>query len=349
MVDYPSFPGGYNTFVKSHEATNHLKIDFSRNVNSFPLNKYMQLLPVKKSTGYYLKLTVEEAGRILNPTTLSDFIWHDGEPRPERVEGQESFQWLEYRTTRYDFGFQLGDKSIDQASWDLLETHSRIKAQQAMTARTQAAINALTTSGNYDSTHVSAVASVSGNTGTWAQSTTQRQDIRRSILSAASIIKKDVLGVTKTGDLILVMGPDTAIAISECQEIIDHVKHSPQALGQIKGDLPGHNAEWNLPDHLYGVQIVVEDTVKTTTNKGATTSKGYVLGSGTAVLVSRPGDLVSPGEGPSFSTAMIFAYEEMTVETLRQVDHRRVSGHVVDDYAVVVTAPATGFLFTSAV
>ena len=64
---------------------------------------------------------------------------------------------------------------------------------------------------------------------------------------------------------------------------------------------------------------------------------------------SRPGDLVAPGSGPSFSTCMIFAYEEMTVETLRDTRNRRVEGHVVDDFSVVVTAPATGFLLTSVV
>ena len=343
-----AYPSGYNTFVKDHKATNGLKIDFSRNVADFPINSWTQLQPVNKSTGYYLELTVEEAGRILN-TDLSDYVWHDGQPRPERNEDTESFEWKEFRTKRYDYGFNLGDKAVDQASWDLLETHSRIKAQQAMTGRTQLAVTDLTTAGNYDSTHTSAVASITGNTGNWGQSTTQRQDLKRSLNTACNVIKKDVLSAVKGPDLILVLGPDTALEVAECQEFVDHVKHSDHALAQVRGDLPGKNHEFGLPDHLYGYQVVVEDTAKTTSHKGATTAKSYVLTSGNAALVARPGDLVAPGEGPSFSTIMCFAYEEMTVETLRDPNSRRSSGHVVDDVDYVMTASVTGYLFTSAV
>ena len=345
-----AFPSGSNTFVKDHRATGGLIVDFSRNVSDFALNRYVQIRTVDREAGYYLEMTVEEAGRIMN-TDLRDFVWHDGQERPLRNEGTESFQFKEYRTQRYDYGFNLGDKAVNQAQWDIVGSHSRIKAQQAMTARTQLAVTQLTTAGNYAAAHTSAVSSISGNTGNWGASTTQRQDIKRSLNHAANTIIKATLGAVKETDLKLVIGPDTAIEMSECQEIVDHIKHSDLALAQVRGDqqFGNPNARFGLPKKLYGFDVEIEDAVKTTSHKGATAAKSYVMGSGDAVMLARPGDLVAAAGGPSFSTIMLFAYEEMTVETLRDDRNRRQEGHVVDDIDLVMTAPATGFYFTSAV
>ena len=49
---------------------------------------------------------------------------------------------------------------------------------------------------------------------------------------------------------------------------------------------------------------------------------------------------------PDFSTLSIFAYEDMTVETEDDTWNRRVRGRVVDDSAVVLTAPLSGYLLT---
>jgi len=43
---------------------------------------------------------------------------------------------------------------------------------------------------------------------------------------------------------------------------------------------------------------------------------------------------------------MLFTREELAVEVLHDEKNRRTEGHVVDDFAAVVTAPATGFVFT---
>ena len=95
--------------------------------------------------------------------------------------------------------------------------------------------------------------------------------------------------------------------------------------------------------------VIVEKTVKTTNAKGATTSASFVLGDATPFLCSRPGGLQGTGGAPSFSTCTIFSKEELTVESKRDEDNRRAVGRVVDDYGVVMTAPASGFLFTQAV
>jgi hypothetical protein len=342
------FPAASNVYVADHEASGRMTVDFSRNVNDFAVNTYTQLQPVTKTTGYYREVTIEEAGRLLN-TNLSNFAWADGAPAPEGWDGTESFQWLAYRAERYQFAVSLGDLTIDQASWDIRNEYAAKKSQQAMTARTQLAITALTTAGNYAATHTASVAAISGNTGTWAASTTARQDIKRSLNHAANIILQDTLAGIDVNDLVLVMSPGCAKEMSECQEIVDHIKGSPDALAQVRGELPGKNAIYGLPDKLYGFPIVIEKTVKTTSRKGATKATSFVLPDATPFMCARPGGLVGVFGAPSFSTCVVFMYEEMTVETLRDEKDRRTLLRVVENYDVVMTAPVSGFLFTSAV
>jgi hypothetical protein len=338
-------PGESNTYVPNHEATGNLVIGFSRNPDDFPLNQYVQLKPVTKDQGFYLRVTTEEAGRILS-TDLAEFVWPDGADRPQNNDGTESFGYLPYKTKRLDYPYKLGDKSREQADWAISETHKSIKAQQAMTARTVSAHAILGSDSNFEAAHVAVVANISGNTGPWDASTVARQDIKRSLNYAATQILKSTLSVVRKKDLRLVLDVDTAHQISECQEIVDHIKGSPEAYSQVKGET-GKWSQYGLPDKLYGYSVVVEDTVKVTSRRGASSAtRDFVATAGRAYLLARPGSLVAPaGDGPNFSTICAFLYEEMTVEEFRDAKNRRLEGHVVDDFGMVVTASASGFVF----
>lgn len=341
-------PGPSNVFIHDHNASNKMVIDFARNVKDFPVNGYAQVVPVKQVGGYYLEMTVEEAGRILN-SDLSNFVWYDGEPAPEGSEGTENFEWKPFGCVRNAFPFKLGDLTTENASWDIIAQHSSIKARQAMTARTQRAVTQLTTSGNYSADHVKDVTSISGNTGTWALSTTARQDIKRSLIQGAEQIADATLDVVKPEDLKLVLSSSLAAKISLCQEIVDHIKGSPFALAQVKGELSAtnRNLRYDLPERLYGFETFVESTRKVTSRKGATRAVSQVFPSAYASLCSRVGQLEGVAGAPSFSTLVLFAYEEMTVETKHDSDNRRSIGRVVENLTAKVVAPASGILFTN--
>lgn len=342
-----AYPSAANVFVRDHAASGKMVVDFARNIKEFAVNQYMQIVPVKKTEGLYLKMTVEEAGRI-QATDGANFLWADGQPAPEGNDGLESHEYLPYRTVRRAFPFLLGDLTIDQATWNILAQHSSIKSRQAMTMRTQLGISAMTDSSNYDSTHYVDVTAISGNTGAWNESTAARQDIKRSLNYAAELILKDTLNGVKLDDLMVVIGPNLAAGMAECQEIVDYLKHSPDALAQVRGELPGKNVLFGLPDKLYGYPICVEATYKVTTKKGATTARSAVLSSNTPFMCSRPGGLVGVADAPNFSTGVLFVQEEMTVETLRDAPNRRTLGRVVENLAPAVVAPASGVLFTGA-
>lgn len=340
-------PGPQNVFVRSHEASNKMVIDFARNISSFAVNKYTQIVPVKKVAGYYQEMTVEEAGRILF-TDGRQFVWNDGQPAPEGNEMLEKFQYKPFETIRYVFPFILGDLTIDQASWNILAQHASIKSRQAMTMRTQQAITAATTTGNYDSSHVVDVTTdVTGNTGNWANSTTARQDIKRSLVYAAELILDDTLAAVELDDLVLVINSALAGDLSETQEIVDHIKGSPDALAQVRGELPNENVMYGLPAKLYGFPVVVEKTRKVTTKKGATTARSQILAKATPFMCARPGALVGVADAPNFSTLVNFMQEEMSVESLRDANNRRTAGRVVENYVHKVVAPASGVLFQS--
>lgn len=341
------YPSSQNVFVRDHDASNKMVIDFARNINDFAVNRYVQIVPVKKVAGYYLNMTVEEAGRLLQ-SDLANFVWPDGQPASDGMDGTESHDFLPFETKRYNYPFTLGDLTIDQATWDILAHHASIKARQAMTARTQLAVTALTTSGNYAADHVMDVTAITGNTGNWAQSTTARQDIKRSFIAAAEKILDDTLTGVELESLQVVINSALAGQLAETQEIVDYIKGSPDAYAQVRGELPNRNKYYGLPERLYGFALVIEATRKVTTRKGQTTARSQVLPTATPFMCARPGALVGVAEAPNFATCVVFAQEEMTVETLRDVNNRRTTGRVVENLVAKIVAPASGVLFTAA-
>lgn len=345
------YPGQSNTYVKNFEASNRLITQFSRNVKDFPINQYVQYQNITQDTGYYLRLSVEQAGR-LKDGKLDKHIWPDGADRPEHNDSTTAFNWIDFRSQRYAFPCTLGWKSKKQASWDIEDSELASQAQLAMTARTRRVHTVLSNTGLWDSTHIADVTAITGNTGRWDQSTSGRSDIKRSLNYAQNLIRLHTLAVVKKKkDMQLVMNPTTARKISESQEIINAVIQSRFAMDHMKNDESQFD-EYGLPSRLYGFKVVVEDTVMVTSARNAsTTVYDDVCEDGVVYLLSRPGGLVSrsANNGVNYSTVMLFNYEDMTTETKDDSDNRRTKINIVDDTAEELTAPVSGFRFENVV
>lgn len=338
-------PGGHNTYIPSTQATDNMVVDFSRNPNDFALAKYAQYIPVKLNNGRYTRITIEVAGRVMQ-VNLADRLWPDGTDAQLGHANRESFGYFNYRTERYQYPVNHGELAAEQASWELMATAARQQAQAAMTSRTQKAISLLEDTGEWGSS-TSAVSSMSGVTGKHDVSTTARKDIKRSFDVAARTIQLNTLSAVRPADMMVVVGPDWARRISVSQEIVDHIKQSPAALGELEDGL-GPNNRYGLPSQLYGYPIVIEDTAKVTSRKGATVARSFVMDGDSVIMLSRPGGLVGVEGARSFSTCTVFLKEEMTVESKHDRDNRRMQTRVVDDFDVKLTAPAAGFLMTDA-
>ena len=323
-------------------------VAYSRNPKDFAVNKYVTLVPVKRSVGYFLKLTAENAARILS-TTAADNVWTDGADSPSGEWNTESHNFVSYNTIRYAFPFRLGWKAVQQADWKILATHSANAAQQAMTGRTLNVVQTITTTGNWNANHTAATGTASPGGAALGSGTASSPVLKKAINGMARQIMLDTLGVVRPKDLVIVVSPVGADYLARSTEIHQYLQQSPFALAQVRGDAPSQNGLWGLPDAIYGIPVVVEDAVRVTSRKGATLATQWLFdinaGGGSKaslVMVARPGQLVSEGSS-SFSTVAVFAYEEMTVESKDDSDNRRTKGRVVDDYAVALVSDISGY------
>ena len=140
------------------------------------------------------------------------------------------------------------------------------------------------------------------------------------------------------------MSDYTAHVITESSEYRTYFQGSPFAANFVRG--AGEFNEFMLLSTFFGVGgIIIDATSRVTNRKGATKARSRIYDDD-VVFVSRPGGVTGTEGVPDFSTVVIFAYEDMTVETQDDPWHRRVVGRVVDDSDIVLAAPLSGYLLT---
>jgi len=337
--------------VPNHEASGGLLVGFSRNPKDFALNNYIEMFPSDKELGLYASYTSRNAARILSPTD-ADHVWADGDPCPPGLNNLESFNFNSYRTVRRVYPFTMGELTVEQMSFDLLLTNTNDMAQQAMTARTmlvQAALKGAAWGNNTSAINGGILTSGNNWTnGSVGYSSNAGPNIKQSLQYGIRSIHLATLGTVREDKLALVINPTTAQAMARSTEIQDYLKQSPFALAQVRGDVENQNGVWGLPTHLYGVKLVVEDAVRVSSRKGATTdSLGYVMADGDAYLLATPESLVGLAGSRSYTPVQLFFYkDEMTVETLYDVNNKRYLARVISNYAVVIATTYAGFYFT---
>ena len=333
--------GGLSTYIPSTNdlATGALQVEFTRSVNSFAITRYAQLVPVTKMTGYYLRQDVPDNVRL---TSDREFAWPLGNDRP--TGKQNAFDFVQYATQRFAFPFYIPQETATQAAWDVVAQHARSKAQLAMTARTNRAAAVLTDTGNWGSNFVAnPTASPISATGYWNSSTAADGNIQKSIQGVMRQVSLSSGGAIAPNQLIMVISPTVANAISQAPEVKEYVKNYPAALSFLQGS--DTFSRWGIPSTLFGLgDVVVDDSVKVTSKKGAASlTSSYIYGE-SAIFVSRPGGLVGVEGASSFSTCQIFAYEDMTVEQFNDPMNRRIEGRVLDNSVAAVVAPVGGYL-----
>ena len=337
---YVTVGGGLNTYVPSTNAlaTGALQVEFTRAVNSFAITRYAQIVACNQMTGYYLRLDSDDNVRVSSET---EFVWPLGNDRPVGKMNQHDF--VTFTAQRFAFPFYIPNETVKQAAWDIVAQHARSKAQLAMTARSMrtataltgsAAQTAFTTAGNY---YASGTA-ISG--GAWNAST--GNNIQKGIQTALQRISLATGGAVRSEDICMVISPTIANSLSQTAEIRDYVKnYAAGALPFLQGgDI---FSRYGLPPNLFGVSVVVDDSVKVTSRKGATLARSFVYGN-SAVFVSRPGGLVGVEGSTSFSTCQIFAFEDMTVENWDDPKDRRIEGRVIDTSTSELVSPVSGVL-----
>lgn len=348
-----AYPSSTNIYIPTNnlnvEVTANLVINYSRDINKFRVNKYTKLIPVAKSQGYYVRISVGQNARLQYPD-LRDWLWQPGQDRPRGNWNQLGFQNFPFFTNRRCFPTTLDFKTIDLASFQLQPLNVALCAQQAMTARTQLVTGTMNDPANWYSTHVSTATALGG--GLWSMGDSTHHYIQDSMYKAAIQCQLDTQGSVMPENLSWVINPNTARAMASSQEIRNYLSSQVDAIKFLQGLPPTPQDMYNLPKKLFGFDLYIEDAV---VNRGRPTpnddftNNSFLMPDGNAVLLARPGELTGTEGGTDYSTVQIFAYEEMSAESFTDTKNRYVENSVTEDIDVRVVAPASGFLVTGCI
>lgn len=347
-----ALPNSTNVFVPNAKTSGNLFVDFSRNKEDFKVLQYCQPVPVEAPLGIWYQMALDERARILESDGAA-FAFPDGADRPDPLDTGDYFSELAFKCLRRSYAARIGRMTKENAVWDIIDQRSRELAQKAMTFRTQAVCNVLTTSGNYASSHVmdlSTMVSGLNNVGNWAAATSARETIKRTLNYIKQLITLDTRGAVDSDDLLIVMGPDTASQISVSQEIVDLVKMNAGGIQYLHNEGKFKKSNYGLPDRLYDTEYVIEKTVVVNSLRGLITQTGaFVLPLGTVLVLHRPNALEGIEGGRSFSTVSIHIYrnDDMILEMDSDNWNRVEKIAVTDNFAVNMTAPVTGVLLTN--
>lgn len=298
--------GSHNGYIPSWEATGQI-IKFMRSPDAFPINNYIAFRPATKMQGVYIEINSKNAIRVGNDT---DYMWPDGAERPIGRDNRLEFQFKPYRCERQNFAADpIGDLTVQQSDWPVMATRAEQSATQGMTLLTKKCVNYLDNSSNWGSNVATATALGGGFIGAG----TSTNPILRKLFG--DVVRRIKLGTNATmgrAQISCVLDPVQALAIASSAEFHDYLKGSPDAKAQVEGRQPNYNIDYQLPEVLYGVKIVVEDTVIENAKVGATSSTAFVKDSNKMFFTYKvdgiKGDFVgeTQKQTANFSTFQLF-------------------------------------------
>ena len=338
-------PGGNNTYIPRFDLAGSIVVDFTRNPKKFAINKLVKSISVEHQVGKYMYWDQNDIARFKSGNTDA-YKWAPGSSQNPGVEESFGFEFREYRTQRRRYGSQLDQLGVDQASFPVLESYTKLLAQKAMTGRAIDFSTLITTSGNHTSGHYSASTAL-GTGGKWDTGTATNPVLKKGLDAAAQIIQRDTVSAVDWSQLTIVMNSKTAQALSATAEIHSYLQQSQYALAQVKGLVDGQNARWGLPDTIYGYRVAVEDLFYNDDNKlSSSVQSTPVFPDDTLVMMLRDGDQEGQLDSVNFSTVSMFVKEDMSVQTLTNDWERNTLLRVVDDYQMKMVAPVTAYLVT---
>lgn len=354
MPPSTAFPGPMNVYIPAFQGkqTADLVVSFARDPKRFAVNKLAQRVPTQTLAGNFLQLRPEVLARIISDP--NEVVWVDGMPRPSGTHNQQDFRALPYQCIRRQRPAYLGWQTKDQAVWSIQDTQLQVLGHQMMTQRAFAFYNLALTAANHLTTHVktaTAWSNIGGTGGFWSAGTTTNPIIKRSMMNMANFIRKDTMNSVSYKDLTLVISPPAAIAMSNSQEIHNYLAQAPMSLQVIKGE-ETVNAEWGLPDRLYGFNLIVDGSLRTTSPRleipGTTLD---MMDDNTALMLAMPGDLSSNvGQvNSAFASVGMFVYrgEEMVIETQDEPWNKRTLMSCFETYDFKFLSNETAALATN--
>lgn len=324
------------------EVTGLLQAQWGRNPASFQVNQWSKLVPTKQMQGLFQVLDPTNGSRVVN---VNDYQWPQGNDLP-RGE-QDWFTESTFVAQRYADTFMIPIATAEQLATlgvDTVAGHASTHAQKVMTIRTINAVTAATTSGNWGGNYAANPAAANIGAANWTGSSVNNQYIKKTIQAAQLNIMKSSGGAIQADEISMLCGPAVAQVIAQAPELTDFVKQMGLSLDIMRGTGNLVNP-YGIPRQLYGLKnIIVDMTMRTTTQRGAaTTTTSPVMGNSVVFFTNRS-DIPGIQGGWDWSTIQVFSYQNLEVSTKYDQFQERVEGKVVDTHAAVVAVPQSGFL-----
>ncbi len=349
--------GPYSGYIA--KATGQV-IAYARDPKKYRINRYTQLLKSDTELGVYYEIHPDN---FVRQTGRKRRVWFDGERRPESTGNRIRHRPVEFRTIRYDYDFQIGERTAKTASYDLLMANTRSAENECMIDWTDEVVELAETAANWLGNTADAVDMAGG--AKWDTGTAENPVIKMTLLDIAERITLGTNGLAADFEnaddvgLILLLAPQAARRMAVVPEIHAIYKESLYAEKMTSQSSANPNAVWGLPAMLYGYKVVIENAVKVTENEqddntlapttgGASAIRRFCKSPYSAVVCSRPGGLEGTMGAPSYSTFQrYYNTSELELEIFYDGKHRYSDGHVSRDGYTVLAAPAAGWLVTS--
>jgi hypothetical protein len=331
-----------------------------RDPKRFKLNQYVQLVKTEVPICLYAILDPDQPVRVPN---LNYFRWAPGTYRPKNWNNTGNFIWQQVEVNRYSIGYTVDYQAVDAArGWNPKAFFNASILTQAMCLMTQRFVNLMTTAANWTSVTggpQTADANVlNGGAGTWDQASDDPSSphflaIKKALNEAVKRIMLATNGMVQRRDLKLVLGPDLAYAMADTSEIHHYLSQQANSLKVLKGEEPDVTTDYGLPQPLYGLDVVVEDSpivteMPNSSGTPATTNRQFIYPYNMANLVTRVGGIEGNYGSPSATTLQRYYYKyDMAVETFDRPRHKLFETYVVDQYIEILAGLRSGYLVTN--
>lgn len=353
----PRFPSSTNLFLPG--ATRQV-IGFLREPGRFPLLEYAQLVKSEgtdregKPVCFFITIDPDAPVRVVSD---ADYAWEDGEEAPEGTV-MPNFTSTEVRMFRRAYPYRAGEQMVDTAEFfKPLPLFRQIALMLAMTNKTARVWSLMDTAANWGANTADAN-TLNGGRGKWdtasaTEGASTYMAISRSVAAAVKTVNLGTNSVVQPKDMRLVISPDLAEAGGNSGEIRDYLKGSVYAKDVQSGKEQGRNQQYNFPDYVAGVKVVIEDSSRVSERPNAagtvaTSNRTYIKDGSKACLMSRQGGLDGVEGAPSFSTLQIYYHNyEMVVEERHDEWNKRHDGRVIDQFKEVLAASRAGYLLTN--
>ena len=339
-----------------------MAVAFVRDVKKFPFLNYMQMIPAPEINFMYFRLHPDDPVRL---TALNSAAWAYDDYSPTGRATNIHGDWVESRVLRWAMAWQLGEQTIrlwKKNAVDPKMLYDQIVLHKMNLHRAQRCLDAVT-GASYEQSGT--LQSLLGAGAYWDKSSGEEFDGGGTENPNFQIVKKTFMkinrklhlatnGVASMDNMVAIISPAVAEKLAYSGEIVNLLKQSQYAK-ELESVQYG---KWGLPETLYGVKLVVEDTPRVFINYEAdgtsiadvtvASERDYILNSDTVYFGIRPGGLDGGIGMRSFATWQLYHFNgEVRVQAFSEPKHELIEGRVVMEDRPLAVATIAGYKLTN--